>query len=194
MPRTKQFCEKETLNKAMELFWEKGFHATSVQDLVSHLGINRASLYDTYGGKEELFKRAFDLYRNNSQAYVKSLFNEGDSIKEGFKKLFNAAIDEAVADTSKKGCFVVNVTTELVPGDEKILNTLCAHKATVEQLFFSLVVEGMEKGEIDSTMDPKTIASYLFTLYSGLRVVGKLDTHRDELKRVVAAGLLVLEQ
>ena len=59
MPRTKQFNEEEILKKAMELFWEKGFHATSIQDLVAHLGINRASLYDTFGGKEELFKKAF---------------------------------------------------------------------------------------------------------------------------------------
>ena len=63
MPRTKQFDEKEVLKNAMELFWEKGFHATSIQDLVSHLGINRASLYDTYGGKDELFNTAFETYR-----------------------------------------------------------------------------------------------------------------------------------
>jgi TetR/AcrR family transcriptional repressor of nem operon len=56
MPRVKLFDENEVLNKAMNLFWKQGYSATSIQDLVSHLGINRASLYDTYGDKEKLSK------------------------------------------------------------------------------------------------------------------------------------------
>ncbi|MEL6975424.1 MAG: helix-turn-helix domain-containing protein, partial [Bacteroidota bacterium] len=74
MPRTKQFDEKEVLKKAMELFWEKGFHATSIQDLVSHLGINRASLYDTFGGKDELFNTAFESYRHQAGDFLKTIF------------------------------------------------------------------------------------------------------------------------
>ena len=58
MPRVKLFDEKDVLNKATDLFWKQGFAATSVQDLVSHLGINRASLYDTFGDKEKLFKKS----------------------------------------------------------------------------------------------------------------------------------------
>ena len=59
MARKKQFEEHEILTKATDLFWKQGFHATSIQDLVNHLKINRASLYDTFGGKEELFNKAF---------------------------------------------------------------------------------------------------------------------------------------
>lgn len=57
MPRVKKFDEKEVLEKAMELFWIQGYHATSIQDLVDHLGINRASLYDTYGERNRCSKR-----------------------------------------------------------------------------------------------------------------------------------------
>ena len=66
MPRVKSFDEKEVLDKAIHLFWKQGYTATSIQDLVTHLGINRASLYDTFGDKEELFKKAFEQYRKTS--------------------------------------------------------------------------------------------------------------------------------
>ena len=73
MPRTKQFCEIETLEKAVELFWNKGFHATSMQDLVSHLGINRASLYATYGDKSDLFKKALCAYTKSNGDMLKNM-------------------------------------------------------------------------------------------------------------------------
>ena len=76
MPRTKAFDEQEVLEKAMELFWKKGYYATSIQDLVNHLGINRASLYDTFGGKKKLFLHTFSHYRTVNTQGVKD-FLEG---------------------------------------------------------------------------------------------------------------------
>jgi TetR/AcrR family transcriptional repressor of nem operon len=74
MPRVKLFDENEVLNKAMNLFWKQGYSATSIQDLVSHLGINRASLYDTYGDKEKLFFRAFEFYRKTNTEGITNFF------------------------------------------------------------------------------------------------------------------------
>lgn len=193
MPRTKQFDEQEVLKKAMELFWEKGFHATSMQDLVSYLCINRASLYDTFGGKEALFEKAFELYRSNSIGFLREVLDSTDSVKGRFQKLFDFAIKEAIEDESRKGCFVVNVTTELVPGDERIQVVLNENKENVEQLFVSVVQDGIEKGEISPTKDPKTIASFLFTLYGGLRIVGKVNPNPKKLHQIVNTGLSVLD-
>ncbi len=193
MPRTKKFNEGEVLERAMELFWEKGFHATSIQDLVSHLGINRASLYDTFGGKDALFEKAFALYRKNSGSSVMGFFEGQASVKEGFKKLFEYAIVEAVSDPSRKGCFVVNTTTELIPGNEKMQKVLCSHMDKIEELFFTLVERGVHRGEIAPHKDPKAMASYLFTLYNGLRVVSKVDTDPEKLRQIVDTGLSVLE-
>ena len=75
MPRIKTFDENEVLVKAMNLFWKQGYSATSVQDLVSHLGINRASLYDTFGDKEQLFKKSFALYRKSTMEGLLSLIH-----------------------------------------------------------------------------------------------------------------------
>ncbi|GMN06413.1 TetR/AcrR family transcriptional regulator [Croceitalea sp. MTPC5] len=192
MPRTKQFDEKEVLKKAMELFWEKGFHATSIQDLVSGLGINRASLYDTFGGKDALFLKAFALYRENSTQVIKTLFEGEPSVRTAFVKLFDFAIEEAIQDETRKGCFVVNVTTELIPGNHDLVQVLLKNKENVEGLFASMVKRGLDSGELKTPKDPDTLGAYLFALYSGLRVVAKVDPNADRLRQIVTSGLSIL--
>ncbi len=193
MPRTKQFNEEEILIKAMELFWEKGFHATSIQDLVSHLGINRASLYDTFGGKEELFNKAFTHYRSSSRDMLKELFESEKSVKSGFQKLFDKSIEESIEDTCRKGCFVVNTTTELIPGDESLLQVLSENKINIEDLFANYIQKGIDGGEFPSSLDAEKVAAMLFTFYNGLRVVGKVDSNPQKLKSMVGTALSVLD-
>ncbi len=193
MPRAKQFKESEILEKAMELFWEKGFHATSMQNLVTHLGINRASLYDTFGGKEELFNKAFGEYRKTTQEMLKKLFEQEESVRQGFTMLFDKAIDESITDEARKGCFVVNTTTELIPGDETIRQVLNTNKSEVENLFVSYIQKGIDKGEFSPSKDAQSIGHMLYTLYSGLRVVAKVDSNPNKLKALVNVALSVLD-
>ena len=99
MPKVKQFDEKDVLEKAMQLFWKKGYYATSIQDLVNHLGINRSSIYDTYGGKKELFDQAFLLYRSTNVADTRNFLKTQKHVREGFKRLFEMTIEESLTDT-----------------------------------------------------------------------------------------------
>ena len=121
MPRVKLFDEQEVLTKAMNLFWKQGYSATSVKDLVNHLGINRASLYDTFGDKEQLFKKSFALYRKSNVEGLIQFFESRPNVKNGFSELFDIAIQEAITDKEAKGCFVVNTTTERIPNDENLM-------------------------------------------------------------------------
>lgn len=192
MPRNKLFNEAEVLDKAIHLFWKKGYSATSIQDLVSHLGINRASLYDTYGDKEKLFQKAFEHYRDiNTKSFIHFLQNEPD-VKPGLKKLFERAVDECICDKEKKGCFVVNTTTELIPGDEKIVRMLEENKKTYENLFLEYLKKGEAQGEFQGK-DLKAIASLLFTLYSGIKVVSKIQTDKNEMMNTVNLALTLLD-
>lgn len=193
MPRTKQFDEQEVLKKAMELFWEKGFHATSMQDLVDYLGINRASIYDTYGGKNSLFDKAFQNYRKMGSESVRTIFEAEPNVKKGFTKLFNTAIEEARTDTCKKGCFVVNTITELVPGDETLHKKLQQHTANTQHIFAEYIRKGIAAGTVKTSKDPETIAFTLFTLFSGLRVMAKVEENPKKLQEMIAIGLSVLD-
>lgn len=193
MPRTKQFNEEEVLNKAMELFWKKGFHATSIQDLVDYLGINRASIYDTYGGKNALFDKAFQNYREISFESLRTLLLSEPDIKKGFRKLFQLAIEDTRTDALQKGCFVVNTITELVPGDSILLEKLKQNSANAEQLFTSYIQKGMEEGNIDASKNAKAIAFTLFTLFNGLRVLAKIEQNPQKLTEMVDTGLSILD-
>ena len=193
MPRTKQFNEEEVLNKAMELFWEKGFHATSMQDLVNHLGINRASIYDTYGGKNMLFDKAFQNYRDTSLATLNEILISEVDVKEGFRKLFQMVIDDVESDACQKGCFVVNTITELVPGDNALQEKLRQNSSNTEQIFASYIQKGIHNGDIKTSKNPQTIAFTLFTLFSGLRVMTKVEKSQKKLSQMVEIGLSILD-
>ncbi len=193
MPRVKQFNEEEVLHKAMELFWRKGFHATSMQDLIDTLGINRASLYDTFGGKQQLFDRAFTNYKEISRKRMIAILESESTVKDGFRKLFQLAIDEAVSDSDKKGCFVVNTTTAIDGSDDPYLPILQENKVFIEDTFYQLLVNAEKNGELKKGRDLKSMAALLFTYYNGLQISAKVDTDKNKLLGSVAQLLQLLD-
>lgn len=193
MPRNKLFDEQEVLNKAMNLFWKQGYSATSVQDLVTHLGINRASIYDTFGDKEKLFLKAFENYRKANTEGIIQFFESHNNVKEGFTQLFEMAIEDSVNDHEKKGCFVVNTTTELIPGDEKILKIIEENRKTFEAIFLDYLKSGELKGQFKTGKDLPAIATLLFTLYNGIKVVTKVNSNKKELSNSINQVLSLLD-
>lgn len=193
MPRVKLFDETEVLEKAMRLFWKNGYHATSMQELVSTLGINRASLYDTYGGKKELFDRSLCLYKETNGEWITNFFEEHSSVKEGFFKLFEHSINQSIEDTDRKGCFVVNTASELIPGDEELRQAVIENQNTFEEAFYQYLFKGVESGEIDSSKDLKSMATLLFTMHNGIRIVTKANTDKEKMLASVRLTLSILD-
>ena len=194
MPRVKRFDEQEVLERAMELFWKKGFAATSIQDLVAHLGINWASLYSTFGDKEQLFKRVLEHYKGVGTRGIRQFFTSQPNVKQGFKQLFEQAIEESVNDVDRKGCFVVNTATELIPGDTHILSTLEDNKCTFEAVFYDYLKSGQEAGQFETDQDLRALANLLFTFYNGLKVVAKIQPDRLALLQSAEVILSLLKQ
>lgn len=191
MARKKQFEEHEILTKATDLFWKQGFHATSIQDLVNHLKINRASLYDTFGGKEELFNKALENYRNQNKEAIKIFLEKQTSIKEGLKNLFLLAITGEKTH-QEKGCFVINCMTELIPNNSTMLEIAIQNKEEFEGFFIEYLKKGVKNGEISPQKNIESIASFLFMFYSGLKVVVKTNPSKEELEKTIEVGLSVL--
>src|SRR5262245_26615439 len=119
MVRTKQFDKHQALDEAMELFWERGYNATSISDLVDHLGVNRQSLYDTFGGKEDLFLAALDRYRTLQGGPVRQLLEREGPALEVLREFFSKFLDR-LCDGASKGCFMANTITELAGRDEGV--------------------------------------------------------------------------
>lgn len=193
MPRTKQFDQEEVLQKAKNLFWKQGYHATSVQDLVDNLGINRASLYAAFGGKNQLYEAAFAAYRAENRAGLEQRLAEFDSPKEALQTVFTEALTESLADEDKKGCFVVNCTTEYLPQHRHILVNLLENKATFQRIIGKALERGKAIGEFSEEMNTAEVAAYLYTFFSGLKVIAKIEDDPQQIRNIIATGLKVLQ-
>lgn len=192
MPRVKLFNKNKVLKRAIDLFWKKGFYATSMQDLVDYLGISRSSLYDTFGGKKALFDNALKSYCSDNVQATNDFLKSQSSVKEGFRKLFEILITESINDTEKKGCFVVNSTTELAQKDKDILEILINNKSTFEDIFYEFLLSGQRSGEISKDKDIKAIASLIYTLFSGIKVITKIETDKNKLTSSIKTVLTLL--
>lgn len=193
MPRVKQFNEQEVLDKAIDLFWKQGYHATSVQDLVDALGINRASLYDTFGNKRQLFERALSYYRAINQRALKTFLEQYDDVREGIQRFFELAFQQREDSPENRGCFVVNVTAEMLPQDEIIRSMLLDNQTEIENLFVDYLAQGQKKGQIAADKDVRAVASLLFVLYNGLKVVTKIQVDEKSLQASLGAVLGLLD-
>ncbi|MCB1144805.1 MAG: TetR/AcrR family transcriptional regulator [Leptospiraceae bacterium] len=193
MPRVKEFDSEQILEDAMKLFWKNGFHATSMDDLVNHLGINRSSLYNSFGGKKNIFLNGLKLYQDQNLQHLKSILESEASPKKGFKKLFESAIHSLSKDSDQKGCFLVNSSTELLPGDTEIKEFLIENKRKIEEIFTNYLKEGMKKKEIHKIKHPEELATFLFTLYNGIGVVSKLEITPDQSNFMIDKLLKIFE-
>lgn len=193
MPRNKQFDEQEVLEKALILFWKKGYNATSIRDLVEGLGINRASLYTAFGDKEKLFNRAFKHYIDTNNSFMIQFFAKEPQVKTGFKKLFQIAIEDACLDVDRKGCFVVNTTTELIPSDSLVVEMIQKNKLVIEAVFLKFLQKGEIENQFPKGKDLKSLTTMFYTLLSGLKVVSKVETDKISLTKMVDISLSLLD-
>lgn len=192
MPRVKQFDQTEVLEKAKELFWKQGYHATSIQNLVDHLGINRASIYDTFGGKNELYEAAFKSYRDENSTFLKKHFSSFKSVRDAIKTLLYNAAEMSLEDPDRKGCFIVNCTTEYLPTHQDFLSEVLQNKANFNTIVSQALERGKQNGEFSSDLNSDETASFIFTFLSGLKVTSKVEQSSSALKRMIGVALKVL--
>lgn len=175
MARPKQFDPEVALLKAMNLFWERGYNATSIEELVQAMGINRASLYSTYGDKRSLFLQAITCYRNKTLTpQIQQMVNSGDILTYLERMLDPHTINDPCSETQLTlGCFLANCVTELGDSDPDITK--------LTQDFFGEIRVALEQGvaaemqarkwNTDST--PAEVAGVIFTILMGVRVLNR---------------------
>ena len=175
MPRTKVFDEGEVLERAMDLFWAKGYQATSAQDLVDRLEISRSSLYATYGDKHSLFVRALQRYRRQ---HIDPVLDKADTVEdlEGYlRELFGSARSDALTDHPPRGCFMVNSAVELAGVDAEVAAIGSAIMRDTETAVRKVIERGQKAGLFTRRHSPRSLARYLFNALNGLRVTIKFD-------------------
>lgn len=166
------------LHQAMLVFWEKGYDATSIPDLLQAMGLSRSSLYETFGGKETLYVEALQHYKTVGQSKRNLLIN-APSAKVGIRQYFERHISFAFDGDLPKGCLVTKAAVGLDSPDEQIRKLIRDSFEQLEQLFYKLLSKGQQTGEIDSTKDIKALSFLLLNLNHSINIAAKVKTDRN---------------
>lgn len=169
----------------MNIFWKKGYHATSIQDLVDHLGINRGSIYATFIGKDELYHEAIKLYRSQNTESLKQFFNEYDSVKEGIHALMIRNLNQVKCDPDKKGCFMVNCSTEYLPDHQSANKIVEENRKIFIATLIKYLQSGIESGELGIESNAKSLANLIYTFINGMMVVSKTSKDYAQLNKSI---------
>ena len=191
MARTKQFDPDAALQKALELFWERGYAATSMADLVDHLGIARASIYATFGGKHELYLKAHERYVQSRDPDIVERLSQPGPVLPAVRALVNAYAEASIAD--RRGCLVVNSAVELAGRDPHTARRVAASWDTLETALTSALIRARAQGELPAGKDPRALARFLLVLLQGMRVLGRTGPDPARLHDAAAQALSLLD-
>lgn len=192
MGRQKEFDRDEALHKAMEVFWSRGYTAASIQDLVKHMGINRQSLYDTFGDKHALYLLALDRYREVEGRKMCERLEQPGSVKKALRQLFEGVIETALYDGQRRGCLMGNAMSELSGRCKETAVRTRGNMASAEETFYRALVRGKKEGEFVAVRDPRAVARFLYSSLQGLVLMAKTTQDRKTLEDVVKITLSVL--
>ncbi|BFT72368.1 TetR/AcrR family transcriptional regulator [Paenibacillus sp. P36] len=192
MARQREFDEEKALEAAMQLFWEKGFEATSLSDLTLRMGIQRPSIYSTFGDKKGLFEAALRKYTGTHAAYVRSNLQNNSSVKEAFRAFFENIVAKEYEKSPNWGCFCINSMVELSPHDEKYEILTREHQMYLSVIFQETIERGLRSGELDSGINAKRLAQTLVVSLIGLTVIMKSRPERIFVDNAVKEILTLL--
>ena len=191
--RPKEFEREVVLDRAMRVFWSRGYQAASIQRLVARMGIQRGSLYDTFGDKRALFFAAIDRYDQVVTAKLLAALEDPGSGKEAIRRFFRLKVELAMEPRRPRGCLVTNSAAELASRDRGTATRIGAVLTKIDAAFHRAVVRAQKAGQIDPTRNPRSLARFLTSSAQGLSVMAKAFPDRAVLEDIVEVILAALE-
>jgi TetR/AcrR family transcriptional repressor of nem operon len=191
MGRPREFDEHAVLDAAMHRFWRHGFEATSIRDLIESTGLTGASLYNAFGDKQSLYRKALDHYVDGSIA---------DRIRrcqalpplDGIRAFLQEVVAKSLADQDCKGCMLVNAALDAAPEDPAFRKAVAGILARMEGFFLARVEAGQADGSISRALPAPQLAHHLLAVLMGIRVLARVRPEAALLEGSVAAALALL--
>ncbi|MEC1663634.1 TetR/AcrR family transcriptional regulator [Bacillus halotolerans] len=193
MGRNKEFDTALVLRRAIEVFGEYGYEGTSLQELLSHLGIARQSLYDTYGTKRDLFLSAVKTYLEGKNAAVVERLEAPGSVKEAIRDIFQEGVNVLKDPERSKACFIINSAIEQIPHDSDLAQYFEWQTKQLEAAFYQALRRAQTEGELKEHLDISALARYLNQSRLSLTFIAKVSADFDQLQDYVEVSLSVLD-
>ncbi|MGR0121195.1 TetR/AcrR family transcriptional regulator [Bacillus halotolerans] len=193
MGRNKEFDTALVLRRAIEVFGEYGYEGTSLQELLSHLGIARQSLYDTYGTKRDLFLSAVKTYLEGKNAAVVERLEAPGSVKEAIRDIFQEGVNVLKDPERSKACFIINSAIEQIPHDSDLARYFEGQTKQLETAFYQALRRAQAEGELKEHLDISALARYLNQSRLSLTFIAKVSDDFNQLQDYVEVSLSVLD-
>lgn len=186
--RPRQFDPEAALEKALGLFWRRGYEGTSVAALSQAMGINMPSLYAAFGNKEALFKKALERYLQRPASYLPKAL-EAPTARGAVQRLFAGAINMVMDPRHADGCLLVQGALASGPGAKMIQKDLATRRAGAEMLVRRRLERAIDEGDLPKGADAARLAKYFVTVLWGMSVQAAGGATREELEGVARMAL-----
>ncbi|GET25553.1 TetR/AcrR family transcriptional regulator [Prolixibacter sp. NT017] len=186
------FRDKDIILKAQEVFWERGFCATSLSDLSKATGAGAGSLYNTFkGGKKELFKKSLQQRREDFNDFKTKLENSDTPIE--LIKDFFLSVAVASEKSHLKGCIVANTIVEMTFVDDELEDEAIGILRETEELYTAIICAEQKKGNIKSKLPADSLGKFLITLWCGINSLRRIYPDQEILRRQIELQLQLIE-
>jgi TetR/AcrR family transcriptional repressor of nem operon len=190
MAGVKQFDRSEVLDRAMALFWTRGYEATSIHDLVEATGVNRGSIYATFGDKKGLFLAVLDHYLETVAKSMMAELSDPDP-RRAIERMFDSLIRRTSDPKFPRGCFITNTSLECPGSGDEITRKIAEAIGQQESAIYRVLRRGQAEGSLASTLDARALARFFLGVAQGLNVVNKAVADPEVLKDMVMVAMSV---
>ncbi len=193
MPRIEEFDKEQVLKQAMNVFWEKGYNGTSMQDLVDTTGLNRSSIYNSFGSKLELYQNTLSHYQKETGGMFRKALLKANNPLEAIRLIFEGFLPEILVDNHGKGCFSMNCKAEMGNQDKDIKKWLLDTQEHTLSIFQGLIRDGQDQGVINKNQDCKSYAYFIFNIFQGFRMTGILVKDKMVLQQIIDNTISIIK-
>jgi TetR/AcrR family transcriptional regulator, copper-responsive repressor len=188
--RPRAYDREIALTRAMDLFWDRGYAATSLDDLSRAMDMNRPSIYAAFGDKQALYRQALDHYRARVRAAIREVFEESRPLRQVLRDFYERAIDIYLSGkTSARGCFMIGTAlTEAVVNPELRIS-LAETLHGLDRLLAARIAVGQQHGEVDADANPDDLGQVASAMLYLLAIQARAGAARKSLKATMNAAL-----
>jgi len=191
--RPLEFDPEQVLEAAMQLFWRKGYEATSLQDLLAAMGLSKSSFYQTFKSKHTLFKACLRHYRQMLGQDLARQMEQAGSGKAFLQNLFHGLAAESCGAGARKGCLLMNTASEFAQSDPKVAAAVAQGIESLRDIFEAAIRQAQQQGEIAADKDARALAIYLVSSMSGIKNMIKAGADSETVRGIAALTLRILD-
>jgi AcrR family transcriptional regulator len=188
--RPRSFDTSKALDRALDVFWRKGYEGASLSDLTHAMGINRPSLYAAFGDKETLFRKALDRYTSGPGAYVTEALDE-PTAHGAIERLLRTASDSLTCPGQPRGCLMVQGALSCGEEAESVRKELIMRRGQGEAAIRRRLQRAKAEGELPANANPADLARFFAAVIHGMCIKATSGATRAELHRIVDTALQV---